>query len=102
MKDVGRILEVDGEAEMDFWDGDECNQYKGTDGLIFPPFSSPEDGVWAHEKAICRSMGVKFEKKSRYRGISTHFFTLDLGDIAADEKLHCFCREEDECPLKGA
>lgn len=100
-QDLGRILRINGEEEEEAWDGDECNAFRGTDGLIFPPFGKKEDLIWVHEKLVCRAFGVPFEKKSKYRGIPVHVFTYDLGDIANTESDICFCRSEDECPLKG-
>lgn len=44
--DMGRVIAVNGETEMDFWDGEECNQYIGTDSTIFPPYMNILDGVW--------------------------------------------------------
>lgn len=101
VRDLGRIVQINGEDEEEAWDGDECNEFRGTDGLIFPPFGKKEDRIWVHEKLVCRAFGVPFEKKGKYRGIPVHIYTYDLGDIANTEDERCFCRSEDECPLKG-
>lgn len=98
---MGKILEINDEIEEEAWDGDECNQFEGTDGLIFPPFNKPEDPILVHEKSVCRTFRVPFERKDTYRGIPVHVFSYDLGDIANTESERCYCRSEDECPLKG-
>ncbi|KAJ6632868.1 Sensory neuron membrane protein 1 [Pseudolycoriella hygida] len=98
--DLGRVIEYNEEPELDIWDGDECNQIRGTESSIFPPFTAKEDGLWAFESNICRSMKAKYQRPSKYRGIPTLRYALDLGDIAADENEHCFC-SNDKCPVKG-
>lgn len=86
---------------MDVWAGDECNKYIGTDTTIFPPFLEKEEGYWAFEPQVCRSMRIFYDEPSKYAGIQTSKFTLDLGDIENDESLHCYCRAPDQCPIKG-
>lgn len=44
--DMGRVVAFNDEPEMDVWDGDECNEYVGTDSTIFPPYMDPKDGIW--------------------------------------------------------
>lgn len=100
-RDLGKIVQINGEDEEEAWDGDECNQFGGTDSLIFPPFGKTGDPVLAHEKLVCRAFAIPFEKKGKYRGVPVHMFSYDLGDIANTESELCFCRSEDECPLKG-
>lgn len=80
--DLGRVIEYDGEPEVDAWDGDECNEIRGTESSIFPPFMAKEDGIWAFEANLCRSMKALYERPSKYRGIPTLRYHLDLGDIA--------------------
>lgn len=100
---MGKIITIDGEEELDIWEDEygNCNKFNGTDGYIFPPLRPKEMAVQAHEKALCRTFYIPFEKKIRYRGIPTHMFTYDLGDINSEPENKCFCREEDQCPLKG-
>lgn len=81
ISDLGRIIELNGEPEMDFWEGDECNAIRGTESSIFPPFKPKEDGIWAFESAICRSMLTVYEKPSKYSGLPTSRHVLDLGDV---------------------
>lgn len=126
ISDLGRVILYNNEPEQDIWEGDECNKFAGTDSTIFPPFMTKEQGIWTFEPAICRSMGAIYEKPSKYAGLPTYHYTLDLGDIAvneytqlllyveffgffylrfqchpqADENLHCFC-SDGECPVKG-
>lgn len=101
IRDLGRVLKYNDETEMDVWFGDECNQYKGTDSTIFPPFTKTGDAVWAFEPQLCRSMGVVYLHPSKYQGIKTSFYTLDFGDIANDPQLQCLCRDPEKCPVKG-
>lgn len=102
IRDVGRVLMYNGEPEMDVWDGDECNQYHGTDTTIFPPFNKKSEDIWAFEAQVCRSLVIKYEKRSSYQGIRSSHYVGDFGDIANDPKLKCFCRvPPDECPIKG-
>ncbi|KAJ8971698.1 hypothetical protein NQ317_014681 [Molorchus minor] len=52
-KDVGRIIEYDGNAEIDTWPTEECNQIKGTDGTIFPPLLTKEEGLVSFAPDLC-------------------------------------------------
>lgn len=82
IQNLGKVIEFNGEPELDIWDGDECNEIRGTESSIFPPFGIKEDGIWAFEAGVCRSMQIKYERPSKYRGIPTLRFHGDLGDIA--------------------
>lgn len=55
-RDVGRVLEFNGEDEMGFYEEDECNAYYGTDQTVFPAFMNPDEGVGAFEPLICRTL----------------------------------------------
>lgn len=98
--DIGRVVAFNGEPEMDVWDEDECNQYMGTDSTIFPPYLDVKDGIWAYEATICRSLGAKYVGKSKYMGVPTAEFDIDIS--SEENTLSCFCRDyPDECPPKG-
>lgn len=85
---------------METWEGGDCNQYVGTDSTIFPPFLKKTDGVIAYEPSICRSIVAKFVAPSKYMGIATSRFELNLADKDNDKE--CFCRSPpDGCPKKG-
>lgn len=81
VKDVGKVLEFNEERELDTYDNDTCNQFNGTDGLIFPPFLKDTDEVWAFEHNLCKSFAVKFQSKSVYEDIQTSRFALDIPDV---------------------
>lgn len=98
--DIGRVVAFNDDEEMSVWDEDECNQYVGTDSTIFPPFMNPADGIWAYEPSVCRSLGGTYKEPSKYMGVPTFRYEVDL----AEEKNspQCFCRDPpDECPPKG-
>lgn len=101
IRDLGRVLKFNDETEMDVWFGDECNEYRGTDSTIFPPFTKTGGDIWAYEPQLCRSMPCIYQYPSKYSGIKTSFYSLDFGDIANDPKLQCLCRDPEKCPVKG-
>lgn len=79
--DMGRVVEFNGEPEMDTWDGDECNKFKGTDSTIFPPFLTKEEGLWAFAPDLCRSLGTEYVGKSKYMGIKLDEFSIKFPDL---------------------
>uniref|UniRef100_A0A182P753 Sensory neuron membrane protein 1 n=1 Tax=Anopheles epiroticus TaxID=199890 RepID=A0A182P753_9DIPT len=102
IRDLGRVISYNEETEMDIWDGDECNQYIGTDSTIFPPFLTEQDRLWAWSPEICRSLGAHYVHKSKYAGLPMSYFELDFGDLKNEPHNHCFCRDPpDDCPPKG-
>lgn len=96
LKDVNRVIEYDEEDELDFWDGEECNAIRGTDGTVFPPYLNVGSDVWAFSPGICRSVPVNYVKKTKIAGIPTYMYTLDLPDPLEHEELQCFCRDPPE------
>lgn len=68
-KDVGRVLAVGNETKMDIWSGNPCNDFRGTDGTIFPPFLDKDKKIWVHSVDICQSMGAYYVKMGKVQGI---------------------------------
>lgn len=101
IRDIGKIIDVNDESELETWDEGNCNTINGTDGLIFSPFREPEQPLAIYDGMACRTFYVPYVKKTSYRGISVGKYAFDFGDIANEEENRCFCREEDECPPKG-
>jgi len=68
-EDVGRVLTIGNETKMDLWSGNPCNNFRGTDGTIFPPFLSKEKEVWVHSLDLCRSIGAYYIEPGKVQGI---------------------------------
>lgn len=48
--DMGRVVSFNNKLELGVWYGDECNEYRGTDSTIFPPYMDKNDGIWVSLK----------------------------------------------------
>lgn len=54
VQEVGQVIKFNGESEMNVWDGMPCNQIKGSDTTIYPPFMNGSDDIWSFSTEICR------------------------------------------------
>lgn len=103
-KDVGRVIQYDGDSQLDAWHEGSCNEIRGTDGTVFPPYLADEDEVWAFSPELCRSIPTTYAGDSKYAGISTARFVMEYPDMANDEQMHCYCRDPNDpgsCPVQG-
>ncbi|CAH1124067.1 unnamed protein product [Ceutorhynchus assimilis] len=100
-QDLGRLIEVDGQREIDLWSSDECNRFEGTDGWIFPPLAEPEEGLKSYSTDLCRNIKLNYVKDTVYKKVNVRLYETDLGDQTNDEKEKCYCRNEDSCLKKG-
>lgn len=102
--DIGRVISFNEEEEVSYWptidDDDECNQYHGTDTSVFHALIKPGEALASWEPSICRSLTVTMKKKSKYNGIPTKVYGLDMSIPGNTEE--CYCRDPpDGCPPKG-
>jgi len=68
-EDVGRVLTIANSTKLKMWFGSPCNDIRGTDGTIFPPFLNKEKEVWVHSPDICRSIGAYYFEPGKVQGI---------------------------------
>lgn len=69
-KDVGRMVSLGNETRMKIWsDSGPCNNFRGTDGTIFPPYLDKKSDVWAHFPDICRSVGAYYVEPGKVQGV---------------------------------
>lgn len=57
------------------------------------------DGIWAYEPSVCRSLGAHYVGKSKYMGVRTAEFAIDIS--SPENTKECFCRDPDECTKIG-
>nr|AKT26506.1 sensory neuron membrane protein 3 [Spodoptera litura] len=111
--DLGRILKYGGYNRFRHWAKNPeggvtpCNQINGTDAGIYPPFVNREESIFAINTDICRSVELRYEYDTEYKGIPTYRYAANEWLLDNDEG--CFClnqtrglNREDGCLLKGA
>lgn len=100
IKELGKVVAFDDETELTVWDGDECNKIIGTDGTIFPPFQTKKHDYLIFVPPLCRTLTAKYVGKSKYSGVKTKRFKIDIG-IENTKNQTCYCRDDDKCPPDG-
>ncbi|CAK1542972.1 unnamed protein product [Leptosia nina] len=98
--DVGKVVAIDGKTEQSVW-RDTCNTLEGTDGTVFPPFLTEFDKLESFAGDLCRTFKPWYQKKTSYQGIKTNRYIANIGDLANDPVLQCYCEAPDKCPRKG-
>lgn len=100
-EDVGRVLSMGNKTKMSVWSGSPCNDFRGTDGSIFPPFLTKDKEVWAYFPDICRSIGAYYVEPSTVQGFETLHYTADFGDSSTNKDMECLCLEPEGCLPKN-
>lgn len=102
IRDLGRVIEYNGQTELDAWYEDHCNEIWGSDGTIYPPFQTKEETYRIFIPQMCLSMHAEYVQPSKFAGIKTNQYKLEY-DVSKHGTPNCFCREleSDNCPPKG-
>lgn len=66
--DVGKIVEFNGNRELDQFTDDYCNIVNGTDELVFGPFMEENDVEQVFEFQACLSFDIRFRKLTKIKG----------------------------------
>ncbi|KRT82424.1 hypothetical protein AMK59_3081 [Oryctes borbonicus] len=101
-RETGKVVEYNDMPELNIWTTKECNQFRGTEGTIFPGLIPHGSDIPSFGAMLCRSMIAKFSGDSKYNGIPVSRYTLDFGDQSSNEEDKCYCPAPDECMKKGA
>ncbi|KAL1489743.1 hypothetical protein ABEB36_013678 [Hypothenemus hampei] len=100
-KDLGRLIEMDGKKKTTLWNSEQCNRFEGTDGWIFPPLLTPEEGLKSYSPDLCRNVKLNYKGDTVYKKVSLRIYETTLGDQTNDPNEKCYCRTPDTCQKKG-
>ncbi|XP_058791804.1 sensory neuron membrane protein 1-like isoform X2 [Phymastichus coffea] len=104
LADLGRIVEVDGAANLSTWRDDRCDAFAGTDGTIFPPLMSRRRNkrLALVYPAICRRLSLVYEAQVEIDGLKLLRYTGDLGtDGQHTPEDRCYCAAPRDCLRRG-
>lgn len=71
---IGEVLAFNGQRKLSFWDGEECNAIRGTDGSIFHPDLKKDETLRIFNRNLCQSLRFEFEKEVESNGIHGYRF----------------------------
>ena len=67
-KDVGKVIELNGQKKLNVWPEDECNTFHGTDATIFAPILTENEDLVTFLSESCRSFSLHFSHKNKVKG----------------------------------
>ena len=99
-----------GKKNLNFWKGDKCNEIRGSDGTLFPPFVNSKTVLSAFAMDLCRSFDFKSTGWGEYKGIKGLLYGFPDTAFATPDKYpdnECFCmftgkRRQRRCTIDGA
>lgn len=100
VRNVGQILSVDGKAALDIWNGEQCNEIRGTDGSTFHPDITKNDTLYLFNKDLCQSLPLIYQKEIQMNGIPGFRFVppKDVFSTPSENPQNqCFCLNEGGC-----
>ncbi|KAJ3662446.1 hypothetical protein Zmor_006796 [Zophobas morio] len=89
--ELGQLVAVDNMTRTDIWSNEVCNEFRGTDGWIFPPLSGDMEQIWMHPVDFCMNLHADFVEETSSNGISVRKFYSDFEDQCANCSLQKPC-----------
>ncbi|GFY55083.1 platelet glycoprotein 4 [Trichonephila inaurata madagascariensis] len=92
--DYASIQLWNNQSVVDWWNGDECNEIRGTDGVQYAPGVTPNHTLSLFNPNLCRTIPLEYEKDVTVHGIKTLRFgmaanTFATGEENPDNKCYC-------------
>ncbi|RWS06791.1 Lysosome membrane protein 2-like protein [Dinothrombium tinctorium] len=105
VNDLQKVIKWNNEKKVSFWNSDYCNMINGTDGSRFHPDVKPDDVLYVFNPALCRSVSLTFDTKTKVENIETLRFQLPEKFFASRRREtdnNCFCtKEKTTCDYDG-
>ncbi|GFQ79437.1 platelet glycoprotein 4, partial [Trichonephila clavata] len=88
------IQEWNNQSVVDWWNGDACNEIRGTDGVQYAPGVTQNHTLSLFNPNLCRTIPLEYEKDVTVHGIKTLRFgmasnTFATGEENPDNKCYC-------------
>ncbi|XP_058792668.1 sensory neuron membrane protein 1-like [Phymastichus coffea] len=102
--EVGDVVKHNGLKNISVWKDDECDQFRGTDGIAFHPFLNKKKNKYLYVTSTfyCRNFVYKYESDIEFNGLKLLRYTTSVGtDTATNEKDKCYCITPDRCLKDG-
>ncbi|RWS27824.1 lysosome membrane protein 2-like protein [Leptotrombidium deliense] len=99
LNEIGQVIKWNGESKLNCWEGDKCNEIKGTEGLMFHPFLSRNETLLAFGPELSRSLALKYDKDNSIHGIPTYRYIISNDFTEAPRYSNitdCFCYFESD------
>ena len=98
-----------GKKVLNFWKGEYCNNIRGSDGTLFPPFVTESTVLSAFAMDLCRSFDFNSNGWSEYKGIKGILYGFPETAFATEDQFPdnaCFCmfsgkRKARRCTISG-
>lgn len=102
------IEKINNKTGFEHWSSDECNNFYGTDGSMYPPrIIREKQPIFVVPKEMCRKLPLVFDREDKILDgkIPAYRYKLPLNfmDTPDENPLNqCYCNmDSGECPLKG-
>ena len=72
VSDVARVISYEGRRQLDWWDGDQCNAIRGTDGSLFHPGVNTNQTLYIFNRDLCQSLPLVYQGDTQHHGMTTY------------------------------
>jgi len=98
---VGEIVSYQDKYKLEFWNTEDCNTIRGTDGTMFHPDVERNETLHIFNMNLCQSLPLVYQEDVQHHGINTYRFVPPadvFGTPAENPKNKCFCRDGNCAP----